>query len=125
MIVCYCCSRSGMPAALRALEDGGMDDVLLREVPCTGAGEGWEVLRCFRQGADGVLLVGCLLQNCAHHYGSEIASRRAPHLERILVEAGMSPGRVGMVHLAEHQACRFRKAVEEMRAAVGGREEGK
>jgi len=123
MIVCYCCSRSGMPAALRALEGGGMDDVLLREVPCTGAVEGWEVLRCFRQGADGVLLVGCLLQNCAHHYGSEVASRRASSLERTLVEVGMSPGRVAMVHLAENQADRFRKAVEEMRSTISGKEE--
>ena len=61
MIVCYCCSRSGMPAALSALEGGGLDDVVLREVPCAGAVEQWDVLRSFRQGAEGVLIVGCLL----------------------------------------------------------------
>ncbi len=37
MIVCYCCSRSGMPAALSALGEGGLDDVILREVPCAGS----------------------------------------------------------------------------------------
>ncbi len=120
MIVCYCCTRSGMPAALKALEGGGLEDVLLREVPCTGSVEGWEVLRCFRQGADGVLLVGCLLENCAHHYGSEVAGRRATSLERTVDQVGLSKGRVAMVHLAEHQPDRFRTAVENMRKRSEG-----
>ncbi len=122
MIVCYCCSRSGMPAALLALEEGGLDDVVLREVPCAGAVEQWEVLRCFLQGAEGVLIAGCLLENCAYHYGSEVAARRSVMLEGTVQEAGLSKGRVAMVHLAEHQSSRFRKAVEGMRAAI--REQG-
>jgi coenzyme F420-reducing hydrogenase delta subunit len=101
------------------MEAGGLDDVLLREVPCTGAVEKWEVLRSFRQGADGVLLVGCLVENCAHHYGSEVAARKANSLERTLVDVGLSSGRVVMVHLAEHQPERFRRAVEAMRESVG------
>jgi len=111
-----------MPAALSALEGGGLDDVILREVPCAGSVEQWEVLRSFRQGAEGVLIVGCLLENCAHHYGSEIAARRSVVLERTVRDAGLSQGRVAMVHLAEHQAGRFRKAVEDMRAVI--REQG-
>ena len=122
MIVCYCCSRSGMPAALLALEEGGLDDVIVREVPCAGSVEQWEVLHCFRQGAEGVLIVGCLLENCAHHYGSEIAARRSVVLERTVQDAGLAKNRVAMVHLAEHQAVRFRRAVEEMRATI--REQG-
>ena len=122
MIVCYCCSRSGMPAALSALEEGGLDDVILREVPCAGSVEQWEVLRSFRQGADGVIIAGCLLENCAHHYGSEIAARRSMVLETTLKDIGLSGGRVAMAHLAEHQSARFRKAVEDMRTIV--REQG-
>lgn len=125
MIVCYCCSRSGMPAALSALEEGGLDDVIIREVPCAGSVEQWEVLRSFRQGAEGVLLIGCLLENCAHHYGSEVASRRSVLLERTVQDVGLANNRVAMVHLAEHQSARFRKAVEDMRASIreqGGRE---
>ena len=118
MIICYCCSRSGMPAALKALEVGDMDDVVLREVPCAGSVERWEVLHAFRQGAEGVLMVGCLLENCAHHYGNEIAGRRAETLERTLVDLGLSPGKVVMVHLAEHQPHRFRQAVDAMRATM-------
>lgn len=125
MIVCYCCSSSGMPAALKAMEEGDMDDVILREVPCVGSVEGWEVLRTFRQGAEGVLFVGCLLENCAHHYGSEIAERRAASLERTLTAVGMASGRVAMVHLAEHQSIRFKKAVEDMRESIGRRSEVK
>jgi coenzyme F420-reducing hydrogenase delta subunit len=98
-----------MPAALQALEDEGMEDVLLREVPCTGAVETWEVLRSFRQGAEAVLIVGCLLENCAHHYGSEVAVKRAARLDNILVDLGFPRGRVAMVHLAEHHANRFKK----------------
>ena len=122
MIVCYCCSRSGMPAALSALGEGGLDDVILREVPCAGSVEQWEVLRSFRQGADGVIIAGCLLENYAHHYGSEIAARRSMVLETTLKDIGLSGGRVAMVHLAEHQSARFRKAVEDMRTIV--REQG-
>jgi coenzyme F420-reducing hydrogenase delta subunit len=113
-----------MPAASKAIEAGGLDDVLLREVPCTGAVEKWEVLRCFRQGADGVLLVGCLVENCAHHYGSEVAARKASVLERTLIDVGLPPERCAMVHLAEHQPERFRRAVEVLRESVG-RTEGK
>ncbi|HNX47705.1 MAG TPA: hydrogenase iron-sulfur subunit [Methanomassiliicoccales archaeon] len=122
MIVCYCCSRSGMPAALLALEEGGLDDVIVREVPCAGSVEQWEVLRSFRQGAEGVLIVGCLLENCAHHYGSEVAARRSLILERTVQDIGLTKGRVAMVHLAEQQSARFRRAVEEMRATI--REQG-
>jgi len=122
MIVCYCCSRSGMPAALSALEEGGMEDVIIREVPCAGSVEQWEVLRSFRQGAQGVLIVGCLLENCAHHYGSEVAARRSAVLERTVQDVGLAKGRVAMVHLAEHQASRFRQAVEEMRTAIREKE---
>jgi coenzyme F420-reducing hydrogenase delta subunit len=111
-----------MPAALSALEEGGLDDVIVREVPCACAAEQWEVLRSFRQGAEGVLIVGCLLENCAHHYGSEVAARRSAILEATVKDVGLSGGRVAMVHLAEHHSARFRKAVEEMRAAV--REQG-
>jgi coenzyme F420-reducing hydrogenase delta subunit len=111
-----------MPAALSALEEGGLDDVILREVPCAGSVEQWEVLRSFRQGADGVIIAGCLLENCAHHYGSEIAARRSMVLEATLKDIGLSGGRVAMVHLAEHQSARFRKAVEDMRTIV--REQG-
>ncbi|HQN75976.1 MAG TPA: hydrogenase iron-sulfur subunit [Methanomassiliicoccales archaeon] len=118
MIVCYCCSRSGMPAALTALEEGGLDDIIVREVPCACAAEQWEVLRSFRHGADGVLIVGCLLENCAHHYGSEVAARRSAVLKATVKDVGLSGGRVAMVHLAEHQSVRFRKAVEDMRAAI-------
>lgn len=118
MIVCYCCSRSGMPAALSALEDGGLDDIVLREVPCAGSVEQWEVLRSFRQGAEGVIIAGCLLENCAHHYGSEVAARRSSLLDRTVEEAGLAKGRVAMVHLAEHHSARFRKAVEDMRATI-------
>lgn len=123
MIVCYCCSRSGMPAALNALEAGGLDDVLVKEVPCTALVEGVQVLQDLRRGADGVLFVGCLLENCAHHYGSEVAARRAVSLERTVRDAGSGPGRVTMVHLAEHQTDRFREAVEGLRATInkGGR----
>lgn len=118
MIVCYCCSRSGMPAALKALEAGGLDDVLVKEVPCTALVEGVQVLRDLRRGADGVLFVGCLLENCTHHYGSEVAARRAVSLESTIRDAGLGPGRVTMVHLAEHHTDRFREAVEGLRATI-------
>jgi F420-non-reducing hydrogenase iron-sulfur subunit len=118
MIVCYCCSRSGMPAALKAMEAGGLDDVLVKEVPCTALVEGVQVLRDLRRGADGVLFVGCLMENCAHHYGSEVAARRAVSLERTVVDVGLGSGRVVMVHLAEHQPDRFREAVEGLRAVI-------
>jgi coenzyme F420-reducing hydrogenase delta subunit len=111
-----------MPAALSALEDGGLDDVILREVPCAGSVEQWEVLCSFRQGAEGVLIAGCLLENCAHHYGSEVAARRSVILEGMVNDSGLARGRVAMVHLAEHHAARFRKAVEDMRASI--REQG-
>jgi len=111
-----------MPAALLALEEGGLDDVIVREVPCAGSVEQWEVLRSFRQGAEGVLIVGCLLENCAHHYGSEVAARRSLILERTVHDVGLAKGRVAMVHLAEHQSARFREAVEEMRSSI--REQG-
>jgi len=118
MIVCYCCSRSGMPAALKAMEAGGLDDVLVKEVPCTALVEGVQVLRDLRRGADGVLFVGCLIENCTHHYGSEVAARRTVSLERTVRDLGLGPRRVAMVHLAEHQPDRFRDAVESLRAAI-------
>jgi F420-non-reducing hydrogenase iron-sulfur subunit len=93
-------------------------DVSIIRLPCTGRLDIKHVLQAFRQGADGVLVVGCLEGNCNYQYGNIEARKRVEKAKTILKELGIEPERVEMVNLASNQPWRFVKAVEDMQARV-------
>jgi coenzyme F420-reducing hydrogenase delta subunit len=115
-IIAMTCSYCGYSAAdlAGAMGKSYSPDVLIIRLPCTGRLDVKHVLRAFREGADAVLVVGCLEGNCNFQYGNIEARKRIVQSKQVLVQVGIEPERLEMFNLASNQAWRFVEAVKEM-----------
>ncbi len=76
-------------------------------VPCTGRVEEIMVLRAFENGADGVMVVGCLEGDCHFQVGNLRARKRVERVDKLLGAAGIGIGRVRMVNLSAGEGAKF------------------
>lgn len=111
-------------AALGALElakENGIviTDTAVVEVPCSGRVDEATILRTLRQGAQAVLVVGCLAGNCRFSTGNFEAHRNVDEAKRILEEIGLSPSRVEMVEVSSAQYMKLVEAMEMMADRAG------
>jgi F420-non-reducing hydrogenase iron-sulfur subunit len=66
------------------------------QVPCTGRVDILHMLKPFEDGADGIFLSGCLLDDCHYRNGNYKAQKRVKHVQQILQEIGLEPQRLEM-----------------------------
>jgi len=101
-IVAFVCENHAM-SAIRAASTAGEslpDSVRIVEVPCTGRLETPQMLDAIGDGADGVVVVGCLEENCYHDVGSMLARGRVDRIKDILKDISMEPERIEMINSA-------------------------
>lgn len=96
-------SRFGYPATLR--------DIRLM---CTGRLDPTFVMQALRQGADGVLVMGCHPGQCHYETGNYKTMRRVALLRRTLAQFGVHPDRVQLGWASASQGVIFVEAVKEM-----------
>lgn len=96
-------SRFGYPATLR--------DIRLM---CTGRLDPTFVIQALRQGADGVLVMGCHPGQCHYEEGNYKAMRRVALLRRTLAQLGVHPDRVQLGWASASQGIVFVETVKEM-----------
>jgi coenzyme F420-reducing hydrogenase delta subunit len=89
-------------------------------VPCTGRVEEAMILKAFENGADGVMVVGCLEGDCHFLVGNLRARRRVERTAAILDEAGIGSERVRMYNLSAGEGAKFAAFAEEMDAHIRG-----
>jgi len=65
-------------------------------LPCASQLEESHLLKLLAEGADGVQVVGCPLQQCQRLLGNVQAEKRVEHARGYLREIGMGPERLGM-----------------------------
>jgi coenzyme F420-reducing hydrogenase delta subunit len=99
-ILAICCQWCSYAAADLA---GAMrlqypPSVRIMRVPCTGRVDILHMLKPFEDGADGVFLSGCLLDDCHYRTGNYKATKRVAHTKKILEQLGIEPGRVEMFY---------------------------
>jgi F420-non-reducing hydrogenase iron-sulfur subunit len=75
-------------------------NVRIIRTPCTGRLEVEYFLRAFEDGADGVLVAGCLEGGCHFIEGNLCAKRRVNMARDILSEAGLEKERLRMVNVS-------------------------
>ncbi|MBU1276727.1 MAG: hydrogenase iron-sulfur subunit [Proteobacteria bacterium] len=97
-ILAYCCQWCSYAAADLA---GSMrlqypPNVRIIRVPCTGRVDMLYLLRAIEDGADGVFLSGCLLDDCHYINGNYKALKRVEQVKGILRALGIEPERVEM-----------------------------
>jgi F420-non-reducing hydrogenase iron-sulfur subunit len=69
-------------------------NVKIVRVPCSGRVSPELVLRTFREGADGVMVLGCHIGDCHYSTGNHRTAKRMPVLKKLLEYSGIDPERL-------------------------------
>jgi len=115
--VCNWCSYAGADQA------GGLKlaypaEIKLIRMMCSGRVDPQFVLTAFREGADGVMILGCHPGDCHYRSGNIKALRRSVLLKKALQSMGIDPGRLRLDWVAAGEGEKFRRVAEEMAARI-------
>lgn len=115
-IVAFCCNFCAFAAADLA---GAMrlqypPNVRIIKLPCSGKVDAIVLLKAFEDGADGVLVAGCLEGECHFLEGNIRAKKKVEYVKKLLAEVEIEPERLEMFNLSSAMAGRFAEIVEEM-----------
>jgi F420-non-reducing hydrogenase iron-sulfur subunit len=91
--LCNWCSYAGADGAGTARIKYPSNMRVVR-VMCSGRVSPELVLRTFRQGADGVIVLGCHIGDCHYAEGNHRTAKRIPMLRNLLGYAGIHPDRL-------------------------------
>ena len=105
-IVAFCCHYCAYSSADLA---GSMriqypPNVRIIRTPCTGRLETEYFMKAFENGADGVLVAGCLEGGCHFVEGNLCAKRRVNYTRDMLAEVGLEKERLRMVNISAAMA---------------------
>ncbi len=111
-IVAYCCHYCAYAAADLAgvLRLRYPAEPRIVELPCTGRIDPLEVLHAFEQGADGVMIAGCLEGDCHFRAGNLNARRRVGRIRELLSRVGLGAERIEMVNMSSAMGRQFAEA---------------
>ena len=87
-------------------------------LPCSGRVSPELILRTFRDGADGVIVMGCHPGECHYTSGNHRTAKRIPVLQRLLGYAGIEPERLRLEWVSASEAARFAQTVREFTETV-------
>jgi heterodisulfide reductase subunit A2 len=96
----FVCGWGGLPAADIAGKQGLKYDphAYLLGVPCVGQIDACAMARALKEGAPGLLLVGCLPETCHHSYGLDHAWSRVNTIKKLLSLCGFDRQRIALAH---------------------------
>ncbi len=115
--VCNWCSYGGADHA------GGLKleypaGIRLVRVMCSGRVDPQMIVKAFRKGADGVLVLGCHPGDCHYKEGNYVAQNRAALLAPMLQQFGIEEERFRLDWVSAGEGERFCKVVCEIYEAV-------
>jgi coenzyme F420-reducing hydrogenase delta subunit len=87
-------------------------------LPCTGRTDMGHILKTFEDGADGVLVAGCLEGRCHFQTGNLYARQRVQHVAELLEQIGLDNKRVRMINVSAGQGARFAELANEFAGAI-------
>jgi F420-non-reducing hydrogenase iron-sulfur subunit len=105
-ILTFCCLYCAYASADLA---GSMriqypSNVRIIRTPCTGRLEVEYYMKALENGADGVLVAGCLEGGCHFIEGNLFAKKRVNHIREVLEEIGLEKERLRMVNVSAAMA---------------------
>ena len=115
-IIGFCCKYCAYAAADLA---GSMrlsypSSIKIVQVPCTGRIDVIHILRALENGADGVMVAGCMEGECHFLTGNLKAKKRILSVKNLLEKIGIEPERVAMFNLSSAMGQRFAEIATEM-----------
>jgi F420-non-reducing hydrogenase iron-sulfur subunit len=91
--------------------------VQVQQVPCSGKIEVQYLLHAFEGGTQGICVLACPQGECQRAQGNYRAEVRVRTVQRLLVEIGMEPERIALVHCSpQDPAASVENAVREATA---------
>lgn len=120
-IVAFCCRECAYAAADASANARTPLPPTVRLVllPCTGRVSPLHLLSALAEGADGVMVAGCLLGQCHYREGNYNAVDRVAFVQRMLASVGVEPERCRMFTMSAGEPPRFVAAVHEMDRVIG------
>ena len=115
--VCNWCSYAGADKAGGQKLDYSANVKLIR-VMCSGRVDPQFVMDAFREGADGVMILGCHPGDCHYRSGNIKAMKRFKLLDKMLGQFGIDRRRMKLDWVSAGEAERFRKLVNEMSSTI-------
>ena len=115
-IIAFCChycayASADLAGSMRLQYPSG---VRIIRTPCTGRLETEYYMRAFENGADGVLVAGCLEGGCHFIEGNLLAKKRVAAIRDILEESGIEKERLRMVNISAAMAVNLATVISEM-----------
>jgi Coenzyme F420-reducing hydrogenase, delta subunit len=115
-ILAFCChfcayASADLAGSMRLQYPAG---VRIIRTPCTGRLEVEYYMKAIENGADGVLIAGCLEGGCHFIDGNLIAKKRVNAIRNILEECGIDKERLRMVNVSAAGAVNLVKVIFEM-----------
>ena len=110
--LCNWCSYAGADSAGIARLPSPANILPIR-VMCSGRVSPEMVLRTFRSGADGVLVLGCHIGDCHYINGNHRTAKRMPLLRQLLGYVGISPDRLRLDWVSSAEAPKFSHVTQE------------
>jgi coenzyme F420-reducing hydrogenase delta subunit len=93
-------------------------NVKIIKVPCTGRVDVIHILKALEDGADGVMVAGCMEGDCHYQSGNLRAKKRVTHVQQILEQIGFGAERVAMYNLSAGMGVRFAEIAREITEKV-------
>lgn len=109
--LCNWCSYAGADSAGVA-RMASPANVLPIRVMCSGRVSPEMVLRAFRAGADGVLVLGCHIGDCHYIDGNHRTAKRMPLLRNMLGYVGINPNRLRLDWVSSAEAPKFARVTK-------------
>jgi F420-non-reducing hydrogenase iron-sulfur subunit len=110
--LCNWCSYRGADAAGMARLKYPPHVKIIR-VPCSGRISPELVLRTFREGADGVMVLGCHIGDCHYSTGNHRTAKRMPMLKKLLEYTGIDPQRLYINWVSAAEGEKFASVITE------------
>jgi F420-non-reducing hydrogenase iron-sulfur subunit len=114
-IIAFCC----MHCAYAAADLAGSSRIpyppslKIVAIPCTGRTDMGHILKTFEDGADGVLVAGCLEGRCHFQNGNLYARQRVEHVAELLDQIGLEKERARMINISAGMGAKFAELANE------------
>jgi heterodisulfide reductase subunit D len=114
-IIAFTCTWCGYPSANLA----GVNkieyppNVKIVRVMCSGSVESGIIMDAFERGAHGVIIIGCLMDNCHYVSGNKKAEERVEALKELFDVMGLDSRRLRTEWINASERTKFAKAVHE------------
>lgn len=109
-MVTLCCENSAFLAA----EKSNLPGVKAVKIPCGAQLEHVNILRAFNEGAEGVMVMACLKENCKHSFGNDRAEKKVAYVKGMLEKIGINGERLSYAPVAGNNEFKYNDLVKEM-----------